>query len=133
MQTKALLDLTPAALVELIQAKHRQLLKDLPGLLEVREEELSRAFAAAKAARSTMTEDPSEVNTQAYNEREAFRRSAESRVYRLRDACTNTEQCMAHWGDETEPWRDLLDARDRVDAGQPPRFRTKKKHDGDAA
>ena len=133
MHTQALVDLTPAALVELIQAKHRQLLKDLPGLLDVREQELSSAFAAAKEARSTMNEDPSEANVQAHNEREAFRRSAESRVYRLRDACANTEQCMAYWADDTEPWRELLDARDRVDAGQAPRFKSKKKNGGDTS
>lgn len=133
MHTKALVDLTPAALVKLIQAKHHQLLKDLPGLLDVREQELSRAFAAAKAARSTMTEDPSEANTQAYNECEAFRRSAESRVYRLRDACANTEQCMAYWADDTEPWQELLVARDQVDAGKAPRFKSKKKNGGEAS
>jgi len=133
MHTKALVDITPVALVDLIKAKHQQLLNELPGLLDVREQELSRAFAAAKAARSTMAEDPSEANTQAYNECEAFRRSAESRVYRLRDACANTEQCMAYWADETEPWRKLLDARDQVDAGHAPRFKSKKKNGGETS
>lgn len=133
MHTKALVDLTPATLVELIQAKHQQLLKDLPGLLDVREQELSRAFAAAKAARSTMNEDPSEANTQAYNECEAFRRSAESRVYRLRDACANTEQCMTYWADESAPWKELLQARDQVEAGQAPRFKSKKKNGGETS
>jgi len=131
MHTKALVDITPVALVDLIKAKHHQLLNELPGLLEVREQELSRAFAAAKVARTAMAEDSTPSNTHAHDEREAFRRAAESRVYRLREACANAERCMTYWNDETEPWRDLLEARDRVDAGHPPRFKSKNNSGGE--
>ena len=95
MQTEALVALTPENLVALILKKQHALAKDLPDLLAVREEELSRAYILAKEARAVLTQLKAAelINTVAlakaegvYNEQEDFRRRSESRTHQLRNA-----------------------------------------------
>ena len=134
MQTEALVALTPENLVALILKKQHALAKDLPDLLAVREEELSRAYILAKEARAVLTQLKAAELTDTlalakaegvYNEQEDFRRRSESRTHQLRNANANIQSTLAYWSNEQRPWMSLLEAAQRVAEGQPPMFATK--------